>query len=357
MPRERIFSVESDAEDDDDIWEKDAANGFLSYSKMEYVKNMRQVRQQSLKDQPNQSKEKKSKKAMGSKFRKFSVCGTATGWFCSCCCRKSNIQRELGVGVSIYFKQLKNLMMIFFLCTILSVPAFILFWSGRHLNNPDTSTDSGFRLNTFIASLSLANLGQKSINLDQLDLKENDSIVEMFCETGIIGKISAYGIAQKLETSTVDYFADTYCGLDITRTNREPFNNDCLGKQFCSIYWAIPGADAYTFKCRTEYLGPRVAESLDFSQYSLFLEYECDISEVDLYYFGKMTRTRLTNIVILCDALICVVFALNTCWLSRAISSEQHDVEKKFVQMTDFAVRVKGLPEKSAFDSFDQLRA
>jgi len=49
-PRARIFSSASLEDDDEgDVWEKDAENGFLSYSKMIYVKNMRQVRQQSSK--------------------------------------------------------------------------------------------------------------------------------------------------------------------------------------------------------------------------------------------------------------------------------------------------------------------
>lgn len=64
----------------------------------------------------------------------------------------------MGVGVSIYFKQLKNLIVITFLCTLFSMPAFILFWSGNLLNNPDTTVD-GINFNTFIASISLANLG------------------------------------------------------------------------------------------------------------------------------------------------------------------------------------------------------
>ena len=83
--------------------------------------------------------------------------------------------------------------------SMLSLPAYLLFWSGRTLNNPDRVADQTFSFPKFIASLSLANIGEISLNINQLDLfksDESDPIlkvkaptkqVEMFCETGKIG--------------------------------------------------------------------------------------------------------------------------------------------------------------------------
>ena len=70
------------------------------------------------------------------------------------------------------------------------------------------------------------------------------------------------------------------------------------------------------------------------------MEYECDINTVELYHIGEVSRRRLANIVIACDALICILFAVNTLWLGRGISTEQYVIEKKYVQMTDYAVRI-----------------
>ena len=57
------------------------------------------------------------------------------------------------------------------LCTLLSAPAYILFWSGKSLNNPDTQIEgSNFSFNTVIAALSLANLGELSFRKNVLDL-------------------------------------------------------------------------------------------------------------------------------------------------------------------------------------------
>ena len=42
-------------------------------------------------------------------------------------------------------------------CTLLSLPAYVLFWSGKAMNTNDM--DSQMSFNEFIGSLSLGNLG------------------------------------------------------------------------------------------------------------------------------------------------------------------------------------------------------
>lgn len=78
--------------------------------------------------------------------------------------------------------------MMLLLCTLFSVPAFVLFWSGKSLNNPDTQIDGdNFSFNTYIGALSLANLGDLSFRMNTLDLSKEMQMVELFCETGKIG--------------------------------------------------------------------------------------------------------------------------------------------------------------------------
>ena len=50
----------------------------------------------------------------------------------------------MGVGVSVYFKSLKNMIFMMLIFTMLSLPAFILFWSGHTLNDPDRVADESF---------------------------------------------------------------------------------------------------------------------------------------------------------------------------------------------------------------------
>ena len=59
---------------------------------------------------------------------------TGTGNFCQ---RKTKADREvyanLGLGISIYFKQIKSLSWFFLFCSIVSLPQLlILYFSGEH---------------------------------------------------------------------------------------------------------------------------------------------------------------------------------------------------------------------------------
>ena len=132
-------------------WDLDAENKFLSHTKMKQVNEMRLVR--------------KPRKDDSQELEKYSLWKTGWGAFSSCNCfssKDSRMGEELGVGVSVYFKLLKNMFMINLLFTILSIPAFILFWHGNDLNNTSTTEDTDTDLGDVLAAMTLANLGEGS---------------------------------------------------------------------------------------------------------------------------------------------------------------------------------------------------
>jgi len=51
-----------------------------------------------------------------------------------------------------------------FVCTLLSLPSYFLFWSARRHLDPSEN------LNDLILALSLGSLGEQTINLNELDL-------------------------------------------------------------------------------------------------------------------------------------------------------------------------------------------
>lgn len=59
-------------------------------------------------------------------------------------------------------------------------------------------------------------------------------------------------------------------------------------------------------------------------KYALFIEYDCDISTVQLHGIGTISRAELANIVMICDAIICIWFVIYTAMLSSWIDSEKH---------------------------------
>ena len=58
------------------------------------------------------------------------------------------------------------------------------------------------------------------------------------------------------------------------------------------------------------------------ANYALFLHYTCDITNIRVEGYGQLPRTLLANIVMICDALICLWFLLHTILLSFWIRRE-----------------------------------
>lgn len=87
---------------------------------------------------------------------KFPICKTKTGWFhCSTEYTHSEIDDELGLGISIYFKQLKALVIMMTVCSLLSIPSLVLFWNGDY-----NDASEGFRdTKSYFAALTLGNIG------------------------------------------------------------------------------------------------------------------------------------------------------------------------------------------------------
>ena len=132
----------------------------------------------------------------------------------------------------------------------------------------------------------------------------------MFCDTGAIGEITKHGIALvERYDNEMAYFEDTYCGTKLSDANREVIESECLNNQFCHIRFEIDRKPLIE-KCRREYRGSR--KELDFDQYAFFLEYECNIEYIEIDGFGEISRTKLANIVMICDAMICLWFVVHT---------------------------------------------
>ena len=113
----------------DKKWPLDAENGFLSYKKMVYEQNLRQVRRQETIDIKKDGKIQKK-----TVYSRIPLCGKGShvGWFCPKKeLRQSDIAEDLGLGITLYFKTIKQLILFFLVCTELSLPSFAFFWTGR----------------------------------------------------------------------------------------------------------------------------------------------------------------------------------------------------------------------------------
>lgn len=105
--------------------------------------------------------------------------------------------------------------------------------------------------------------------------------------------------------------------MDFEGANKKVFDDECYAKEYCEISIKID-KQSMIQDCSTKQNKPVNG----YTNYALFFEFECDISEVDLPHIGIVSRRKLANIVIACDAIICLMFAINIVWLARSITNE-----------------------------------
>lgn len=92
-----------------------------------------------------------------SENKRYSICCTSMGHFsCRVKPNQSRVEQSMGLGMSIYFKQMKALTMLFFFFSFIQIPAFILYYFGGNAN--DVTSDSKI----FFSMFTLGNLGQYS---------------------------------------------------------------------------------------------------------------------------------------------------------------------------------------------------
>jgi len=123
---------------------QDAENG-LSYDKLLYKMNKLHPR---LSQFDPSGKRKKI-------FTEHPICGTSTGnHLCCKVFRKTDIA-NYGVGVVLYFQFLRHLVLTFFIMSLMSVPAYIFYFSGNSSGQKlDTSN-----VKNLMTAFSLGNIG------------------------------------------------------------------------------------------------------------------------------------------------------------------------------------------------------
>jgi len=92
-------------------------------------------------------------KVINGRRMSMKCCGAKTGWHCACKRMRESDFREMGVGISVYFKFLKFMMLLFLWFTVLSIPAYFFYYTGNQ--TPVQKKD----LNYALSALTLGNIG------------------------------------------------------------------------------------------------------------------------------------------------------------------------------------------------------
>ena len=130
------------------------ANNGLSTEKLEHNMNLRHARL--IRKHPKSKLRIIHKHFLAKEviYMRFPICRTKTGW--SCCCkssRKSDFS-PYGVGMVLYFQLLKHLTIVFLMMAVMSIPAYIFFFSG---NQTDPANYGSVKY--ILAAFSLGNIG------------------------------------------------------------------------------------------------------------------------------------------------------------------------------------------------------
>ena len=72
------------------------------------------------------------------------------------CCKENRKTEfgEFGVGIVLYFQFLKHMVLCFFLMTLMSVPAYIFYYSGN-----ESGGDVSLNVKSLLTAFSLGNIG------------------------------------------------------------------------------------------------------------------------------------------------------------------------------------------------------
>ena len=84
---------------------------------------------------------------------------------------------------------------------------------------------------------------------------------------------------------------------------------------------------------------------------------ECKKEKIDLPGGGTITRQNLAIMVCVMDLIICLWVILNISLFDIFIKREDRFVDDKYLQMTDFTVRIKNMPPQREYHTLYQLKA
>jgi len=231
----------------------------------------------------------------------------------NCCRFHDNDFAQLGVGIALYFKTLRALSILFFILTILALPAFIIYFSGKRMQSriPDPIS---------IGKLSVSNIGP--LTLDAA-LQLEDSYSCAGSELLNLGNISGF-IASNMVSVTTNATTNTtsasssYTEADIRRLIQ------------CKLY-SNP-----------------------------------ELSQLTFFSFAQIPAITLTGpnagyVLSFFEFISAIVVLLFTLFFRAATNSFVAFSERKNVSAADYTVYIRGLPEDATLgevrDHFSRLFA
>ena len=153
-----------------------------------------------------------------------SCCRTRTGWHSSSKSWRHSDIRDMGVGISVYFKFLKFMMVLSIWFTLLSIPAYVLYVNGNQ------SGVVQLNLKWALSAPTLGNIGQCKFQFFNSSVAQNScnyasltgnlTNVTLFCPYGTMQSIVQMGLSPSTggdsscpKTQYQSLSVDPYCNM------------------------------------------------------------------------------------------------------------------------------------------------
>ncbi|CDW83214.1 UNKNOWN [Stylonychia lemnae] len=280
-------------------------------------------------------------------YKLHPYCKTKTGWHC--CTknsRKSDFSRY-GIGIVLYFQFLKHMTIVFCLMALLSIPAYIFFFSG---NSADTSNYSNLKY--ILAAFSLGNIGQSQIACNSAQV--SDGGINLYCPIGSLNSIKTFGQAlisrQQTcsrsvgeaeliyEPSTCDYTSINNFGYQNQLNLYQNFTRYCFGKVSCTFPLTQQMIPA---NCTN-----KDGKKYEYNQVIYFMKAYCQSDYINVFLNDKdfLRKDRVGIAIVILDILIAIVYYGSFMYLQRLQSITKKEINYQVVTAIDFTVQMKNLP-------------
>ena len=118
------------------------------------------------------------------------------------------------------------------------------------------------------------------------------------------------------------------------------FEQRCVGQKYCQMT-----IDETWFPQKCRIFG-----------YSTFAVARCQEADIEIPGLSPIPRFKITVLTITLDLLVCFAFIVYTNIAKHSIKQEARDFESDMLLMSDFAIKVKNLPEPEHYQTLEQLK-
>lgn len=146
----------------------------------------------------------------GKRIQKISCC-INTGFFCCCDrCRTPSELEDLGIGMVVYFKFLKSLILCFLLIALFNIPLILTYMSSNSDHKAINYLDILFKT-------TIGNIGSSLFNCQKFDLSvlnDNNFEIELDCKENVLIGAKSFSVAKD---STTEISNNANCNLFMTK--------------------------------------------------------------------------------------------------------------------------------------------